>query len=1199
MGCWDKLKDTDLHNLLKKRTGFDDPSTPEGKEAYRKAAQDIQNENLTKVHSIYNKVGVKGYEQPEQKAEAPVTTAAEITPQETTTETVPKEDEVKYVPDVEGRAGHGNVFGPAKRTGMTLNEKQQALVNELPKKTVNYKELKGIGDLSVYLNNPDALNSPHLKSAKKIYEDIKNGKPIRDTPSVNETMDVMDGQNRIAAQLAAGIENIDVAVIDKSFYDKQNEKSKTTATEKPTIEEPPSIPPKTTIPVTEGEGQTVGGITHAAVEASRKQAGLPEYDGHDVVTHEQRMGKARADIAANPNIHNEIMEKVEKGGKITPQDNAVLAIYKAGLDHELENNPSKETFDKVLRVAKVLDPEGTYAGQLLESRKLFTPNEDNLSNFLLEKQASQGASLSDAQVKSETAKYQELKEAKEKLEQQLEKEREQHAKDIAELGLNKAKAKARKEGKKTDEEYKAERKAVVEAARASLKELRDSGKLQSSIPLYAQAKELIAIAPHVKDFFKSLADQGVDKLDTAIGQIHAEFKDVLEGLTKRNVLDILAGDFDTKKEQTRNEKSNSLRLVKREAQLIKELELARKGEAKAKTQSEKTPKTRRIEELEDKIKEVRRLNKGNAEAKVPTEKEALDAYIEKLTKKAERLSNDINNKKYLQETAKPTVFEKSRKAHILEDRVIDLENRIRHERSKDEYSKRSKTRKVFDKVMEVLGIRRLVQSAVDISVPFRQGATLISPTKIDVWLKAFHANLKSVFSPTKFERLMYQIRRDPQYHDMLKDKVVFNDLGSADPNLHNEDFRKSFIYDIPIVSEPLKASNRSADAFLNVARYEMYKKMSAQLERKGLTRESDPKDFQWMGNWVMSMTGRGKMLDMLENSSAHTVLGNTFYGARLMASRFNLLNPLTYFDPRVSRQAKVEAMKDMAAFTATTMIAGLGLAAAGGKISLNPDDSDFLQVRFGNKVYDISGGLANYVRTFLRMTKAAYTKIEGTKYEGNKATDKAGTSALNFFRNKLAPNTSYAVDAFFGKAYGDKFKPSDIYAIYPMYSDDVVKAWKEEGPVSLATVLIPNIVGIGYGSYASKGQIDATLDDLLKRNMRSDEMNNEKIINYNEGGRPITDGEFYKFADKRDAELEKGIKNLYEHGADVINNNDEVVHVPYKKMTPEQVVKETNALKSAATKKIKEQLFGGSEKSEERRAAEQELKDLKEEKKNE
>lgn len=60
--CFDKFKGTDLHELLKKRTQFDDPSTPEGKEAYLKAAKEIQNENLGKAHSIYNKLGVKGYE---------------------------------------------------------------------------------------------------------------------------------------------------------------------------------------------------------------------------------------------------------------------------------------------------------------------------------------------------------------------------------------------------------------------------------------------------------------------------------------------------------------------------------------------------------------------------------------------------------------------------------------------------------------------------------------------------------------------------------------------------------------------------------------------------------------------------------------------------------------------------------------------------------------------------------------------------------------------------------------------------------------------------------------------------------------------------------------------------------------------------------------------------------------------------------
>ena len=102
---------------------------------------------------------------------------------------------------------------------------------------------------------------------------------------------------------------------------------------------------------------------------------------------------------------------------------------------------------------------------------------------------------------------------------------------------------------------------------------------------------------------------------------------------------------------------------------------------------------------------------------------------------------------------------------------------------------------------------------------------MISPRKIDVWAKGFQANLKSVFNPKKFERIQYEIRHDPQYNEMVKDGVRFNDMNSADPLLHNEDFRKSFIYKIPIISEPLKASNRSADAFLNTTRYEMYKKM--------------------------------------------------------------------------------------------------------------------------------------------------------------------------------------------------------------------------------------------------------------------------------------------------------------------------------------------------------------------------------------
>lgn len=871
------------------------------------------------------------------------------------------------------------------------------------------------------------------------------------------------------------------------------------------------------------------------------------------------------------------------------KDNAIAAVYKATVDAALEKAPTKQLLDEARRLAKALDLSGTKLGKALESRKLTAP-EDNLANFLLDKEAKQGTALTETQIKNEAAKYEELKAAKEALEIELEKEREQHKKDIAELGLNKARAKAKRDAKKSNEDYKAERKSIVEDAKKKIIEARNAAKVTSTKGISGRTKidDLTTIAPHIKDYVNSLLSEGIDKLDNVITAVHAEFKDVLDGLTKPDVLNILSGQFDEPvKKQTRGEKANEARLLQREASLLKELQRERLGEQKAKTEKQKTSSNRRIDELKEKIKEVRNLNKNRAkDTEAPEDASAGEIEYNKklqndLLNKAKKLTTDIRDKNYLQEKEAPKPFKKSRKTQLLEDKVIDLENKIRHERAKDEYNKRSKTRKFFDGVMEVLGVKRIVQTALDISTSFRQGATLLSPRRADIWAKGFMANLQSVFNPKKFERIMYAIRKDPQYHEMEKDGVRFNDMNAADPLLHNEDFRKSFVYKIPIVSEPLKASARSADAFLNTARYEMYKKMRANLEKKGYTRESDPEAFKKMANWVMNMTGSGKKHKIFDSRDMNTVLGNTFYGANLMASRLNLLNPLTYFDTRIPKEVRYEAMKDMAAFTSTMVVTATALSyVTGAKISLNPDDADFLQLRYGDKVYDISGGLANYVRTGLRIAKAGYTKVAGTNYEGKKATENAGMSALNFLRNKLSPNTAYAVDAFFGKNYGEKFDPADIAEIYPMYTEDFFKAIKEEGGLlATATVLAPNILGIGYGSYASKGQIDANLEDLLERNLRSDEMNNEKIKNYNEGGRPVTFKEFNEFADKRDALIEKNIKALYEKG---------VGETKYKDLTPDQVADEIKYIKSKSTTAVKEAMFG-----QEAQTQEEMIKDIK------
>lgn len=101
-----------------------------------------------------------------------------------------------------------------------LDIRHQLMVNELPQKKVNYKDIKGIGDLSIYINNPKSLDGLHLKSAKKIYNELLNGGKIKNTISVDKNFNLLDGQNRIAAQLALGITDFNVAIVDESFYNK-------------------------------------------------------------------------------------------------------------------------------------------------------------------------------------------------------------------------------------------------------------------------------------------------------------------------------------------------------------------------------------------------------------------------------------------------------------------------------------------------------------------------------------------------------------------------------------------------------------------------------------------------------------------------------------------------------------------------------------------------------------------------------------------------------------------------------------------------------------------------------------------------------------------------------------------------------------------------------------------------------------------
>ncbi len=923
------------------------------------------------------------------------------------------------------------------------------------------------------------------------------------------------------------------------------------------------------------------GVRHAETDALRIKRGIEEYQ-RTPETMDEWEAQADDKIKNGYDVED-LVDRMDKGYLPDKVEQRIMERYLNALDAQLEAHPTTENLAKLRRATQISDKVGgSEVAKSLSSRQNRNADNNTLGGFLLEKEEAQAHPLTETQLKEQTEKFNDLQKANAALQVELDKADAEVKKFKAERQLKKA---PKSTVKKSHETYVKERSEIAKSIKEKWNKAgRDV--LSSDIPF---RKQLAAIAPDVLRLAKSLTLEGVDKLEDLIKSIHTVLKENdVEGVENKDILDILAGEHSEKK-PTRNEKAETITNLRAEARLIKKIQEARKGE-QPKTETKKIEKSRRIQELEDKLKEVRQYRKvkeaedeGVSEVSdfkdEPTRAENLQKEYDRLNKRIAKLETDIREKNFGED--EPAIEIKlDAKARALQDRVIELEKQRKVEIERDRYERTAKWQKNWDKVVQALGIRRIVQTAVDLSVTLRQGVTVVGNPRN--WIngvagKAFMAQVRSVFNAKKFDRIMHTIRNSPDYHEMEKDGVVFNEIDMADPLKANEDFQKSWVYKLPYLKEPLLASNRAADAFLNVSRYELYQVKKRLLERQGITRENSPEDYKDMAKWVMNITGRGTLKEGMEKSGfVKRLLNNTFFGARLMASRFNILNPLYY--RKMSKSAKVEAFKDMAGVTATLTATTLALMAAGGKSSLNPNDSEFMKVRFGNDVYDLTGGMGNYIRTYLRIIELVYSRGKqaagtATKHEVGDDKKRALNSSGTFIRSKLAPNTSYVTGSVMGTdAIGQKFNPYDALKIYPMYIDDIKDAWKDEGITSLGTVLLPSIFGLGVQHYEPKDTPE-DLPTLLDRNMRSDEQDNTKIMAYENGKeRQITDSEFKKYIQVRDAKIKTGVENLYKNGSPETRDG-KIVEVPYKDLTHDELVKELSAIKGKATTETKDELF--------------------------
>lgn len=581
-------------------------------------------------------------------------------------------------------------------------------------------------------------------------------------------------------------------------------------------------------------------------------------------------------------------------------------------------------------------------------------------------------------------------------------------------------------------------------------------------------KEKEAARQAKKDYVKIESErnrqlQKVADLKEKLSELQKGIKS--KGATKEKKID--TPEIESLKEQVADaekELNKTIATEKRIKQLEDELDRVKNRRTKEAKETNKRLLSEKENILKKQIEEEKK--KWTQEEKKTPEELALNALKSRYKKLAEEYERKLKEGDFEKDADVPPLI-LDKEAQDAKDRYIEAKKKWELKIAKKEYENRTWEQKSADFGLGVLDLKRAIGTAYDFSVPFRQALPVtINPLRIAETSRAFKQMFTQWYSGKSLDRWWFDLENSADYKEMIEDGVPVHSPNELRISKREEEFRTRLAEQIPVVGEGVKMSNRAASGYLNSLRVDMYRKQRKIMEARGITRQNNPEVYKELGKYIGNMTGSGNLLSWLEGKPSKA-LGSIFFGAKLMAAKFNLLNP--YYYAKIPKEFIKTALIDLGMRVGMYTTIGYLFNAAGFSVSLNPNDPDFLKVKHGNTTYDITGGEAIYVRTFLRVMGAAWQRISGEEKSSLKAAEKAGASVTAFFRNKLAPTPSYGLDMFLGKtAWGAKADPYDIVRIYPMWIDDIVEDWEQDKANSILLAGIPSIMGIGVMSKQNK-----------------------------------------------------------------------------------------------------------------------------------
>ena len=767
---------------------------------------------------------------------------------------------------------------------------------------------------------PDWLQASLPKGTKKQGIDINEAF----AKALETFADIYDTTKDFAQAVEQGFKNIkDWFDENKIPYNEAELKQKFAQDRQAATEETqtPPIPPIP--PVSEGEGET--GFRHADTEKIRAAANIEEYKRtpekiQDWIDEAAKLVREGYDV-------QKLLNRVEKGYMPDKVEQNIIGQYILFLNEKLTNNPNDEkTLSELKRAVEISDRVGgsEIAKSLVSRRGARLPDESLGAYFIEQMETSGTGTLTEEQKSVNQKEFEEITKANDEYKSKVKVLEDEVAKLKAEKEYAKEKSKAKKT-KKTHDEYVKERKDILKQMREDLlKVAKGEGGLQASIPGAAQLR---AIAPHVAKLVKSFAEEGIDKLDNVVSSVYNELKDVVEGITEKDIHNIIAGEYNKEVKQTRSQLAATLRDLKTEARLINELEKLQSG-VQPKTEKAKIERNRRITDLQSQIKELKKQQAVREKEYDTFYAEDFDAdfkKLESLRKRTEteiaKVQDKINKGEYAPEPQKPLLLnpelkkkypEKFKQAVDAKDKLIKLKQEREIRLLKEKYANRTKYQKFQDAVVEISNVPRARMASVDFSAPLRQGIiTTVGYPKISAG--AFVEMFKQAFSQKRFDRWFYDVKEHPRYELAQKSTLHLSD--PLDPKLtaKEEQFMTNLAEKIPILGKLVKGSERAYLAYLNKVRWDVFNRMADAYESEGKTFENSEKLYRETGDYINTVTGRGTLGKFEESAQ---VLNAAFFSPRLIASRLKLLtnfaNPNFYYN--VPKEVRVQYFKDMAKF---------------------------------------------------------------------------------------------------------------------------------------------------------------------------------------------------------------------------------------------------------------------------------------------